>query len=315
MVIHQNPARWFTPGRLGNPINKIYIHHAATTDFDGIGRTFRGNREVSAHYGVGRDNNVDQYVQEGSIAWHCGNWALNCTSIGIENVNLTGGPEWRIADSTFNTLVDLVFDIAKRHNMLPLVVGKNLLGHKDVVPTICPGALYPRLQELANKVNEKAKVFEPLFQKSYGQIVTDVIAGKYGNGEDRKRNLANAGYDYTTIQNMVNARLGVGGMPTPIEKPSVTSLAQQVLAGAWGNGDERRNRLQSAGHNYDEVQGEVNRLVGVSSAPSQPPRKSLDQVATEVIRGEWGNGQDRRNRLQAAGYDYNAVQNLVNRKL
>ena len=42
------------------------------------------------------------------------------------------------------------------------------------------------------------------------------------------------------------------------------------------------------------------------------PTKSVDEVAREVIRGEWGNGSDRRQRLEAAGYDYDAVQDRVN---
>lgn len=42
------------------------------------------------------------------------------------------------------------------------------------------------------------------------------------------------------------------------------------------------------------------------------PAKSVDEVAREVIRGEWGNGSDRRQRLEAAGYDYDAVQNRAN---
>lgn len=42
------------------------------------------------------------------------------------------------------------------------------------------------------------------------------------------------------------------------------------------------------------------------------PSKPVDEVAREVIRGEWGNGSDRRQRLEAAGYDYDAVQNHVN---
>ena len=47
--------------------------------------------------------------------------------------------------------------------------------------------------------------------------------------------------------------------------------------------------------------------------PEQPaPAKSVDEVAREVIRGEWGNGSDRRQRLEAAGYVYDTVQNRVN---
>ena len=38
-------------------------------------------------------------------------------------------------------------------------------------------------------------------------------------------------------------------------------------------------------------------------------------IATEVILGKWGNGIDRVNRLNAAGYDYAAIQKIVNKRL
>ena len=41
-------------------------------------------------------------------------------------------------------------------------------------------------------------------------------------------------------------------------------------------------------------------------------KKSVETVAKEVIAGKWGNGGDRKKRLQAAGYDYPAVQAKVN---
>lgn len=44
----------------------------------------------------------------------------------------------------------------------------------------------------------------------------------------------------------------------------------------------------------------------------QPTKKSNEEIANEVLAGKWGNGTDRKNRLNAAGYDYNAVQSLVN---
>lgn len=43
-----------------------------------------------------------------------------------------------------------------------------------------------------------------------------------------------------------------------------------------------------------------------------PAKKSVDEITREVIRGKWGNGADRKNRLTNAGYDYNAVQKRVN---
>ena len=41
-------------------------------------------------------------------------------------------------------------------------------------------------------------------------------------------------------------------------------------------------------------------------------KKSVDEIAREVIQGKWGNGAERKNRLTNAGYDYNAVQKRVN---
>ncbi len=47
-------------------------------------------------------------------------------------------------------------------------------------------------------------------------------------------------------------------------------------------------------------------------APTPTPSKTVDELAKEVINGKWGNGDDRKNRLTNAGYDYYAVQNRVN---
>ena len=45
------------------------------------------------------------------------------------------------------------------------------------------------------------------------------------------------------------------------------------------------------------------------------PSKSVEELANEVIAGKWGNGQERKDKLTAAGYDYSAVQNKVNELL
>lgn len=60
----------------------------------------------------------------------------------------------------------------------------------------------------------------------------------------------------------------------------------------------------------------LNHLEGTTPAPTPTPTtKTIDELAQEVINGQWGNGQDRVDRLTAAGYDYNAVQNRVNELL
>lgn len=368
--LRNNPANGnnFTVGRQGSRINKIVIHHAATTDFDGIARTFQApGRGASAHYGVGRNNNVDKYVDESNTAWHCGNWQGNISSVGIENVNDSGAPEWRIGDSTFNTLVELVRDIATRNGLLPLKVGVNLFGHKDFSPTACPGQLYGRLQELADKVNGgqssgggspapgkksneevarevlagawgnnperrdrlvaagydynaiqaivNGQVGNPTApRKSADVIANEVLAGAWGNGPDRKARLEAAGYNYNEVQAIVNRKVGAGNPQAPVpSRPSEEAIADQVIAGAWGNGPDRQARLEQAGYNYSSIQQIVNRKLGIGAGA--PARKSNDQVANEVLAGSWGNGPDRRNRLAAAGYDYGTIQQLVNHKL
>ena len=40
--------------------------------------------------------------------------------------------------------------------------------------------------------------------------------------------------------------------------------------------------------------------------------KTNEQIAAEVLTGAWGNGEERKRRLTEAGYDYNAVQRIVN---
>ena len=46
-----------------------------------------------------------------------------------------------------------------------------------------------------------------------------------------------------------------------------------------------------------------------------PTKKSIDEVAREVIQGKWGNGAERKKRLTDAGYDYNEVQKKVNQMI
>ena len=61
--------------------------------------------------------------------------------------------------------------------------------------------------------------------------------------------------------------------------------------------------LENVGYNnYWKV---LNELCGT-------PKKSIDEIARAVIRGEYGNGADRKNRITAEGYDYAAVQARVN---
>ena len=86
-------------------------------------------------------------------------------------------------------------------------------------------------------------------KKSNEEIANEVIKGIWGNGRDRKNRLTNAGYDYNTIQKLVNQKLN---------KKSNEEIATEVIKGKWGNQPERQKRLEEAGYNYKEIQKIVN---------------------------------------------------------
>lgn len=85
------------------------------------------------------------------------------------------------------------------------------------------------------------------------------------------------------------------------------ALARRVIAGEFGNGDERKRRL---GSKYSAVQNRVNEILGATGASSTS--MDVDAMARAVIRGDYGNGDERKRRL---GSYYSIVQRRVNEML
>ena len=92
-------------------------------------------------------------------------------------------------------------------------------------------------------------------------------------------------------------------VPTKI---SIDTIAREVIAGKWGNGEKRKKLLTEAGYDYDTVKAKVNEIwYGTDLI-------SYVDVAREVIAGDWGNGEKRKKLLTEAGYDYPVIQKIVN---
>lgn len=143
-----------------------------------------------------------------------------------------------------------------------------------------------------------------------GSTIT-VIEGNYSNSVKRRTMQVNGKYIRGYITPNYDA--DGGNASTPTEKKSVTEIAKEVIAGKWGNGSDRQASIEAAGYDYSAVQSKVNELLKGESTPA--PSKSVSEVAKEVINGQWGNGTDRKASLEAAGYDYDAVQREVNAQL
>jgi GH25 family lysozyme M1 (1,4-beta-N-acetylmuramidase) len=92
---------------------------------------------------------------------------------------------------------------------------------------------------------------------------------------------------------------------------SLDTVANEVIQGIWGNGQERFDNLTNAGYNAQAVQDRVNAILN-DETPGNSASSDLDSVAQEVLQGLWGNGQERFDKLENAGYDAQAVQDKVN---
>lgn len=311
----------YTVGRSGRKIEKIAIHHmAGILTAKQCGGIFQnGSRKASSNYGIGKDAEVGLYVDEANTSYCNSNWDSNCKSVTIETSNSSLGGDYPVSDIVLNKLIELVADIAKRNNLGKLVKGQNLVWHRMYAATTCPGdyllSKMDYIADQANKINgQVTSAPETTNKKSNEEIANEVIAGKWGNGDARKTALTNAGYDFSVIQSIVNEKLTGKKAESKPKLKSVDEVAREVIAGQWGNGQDRFNKLAAAGYDGNAVQNRVNEILGASSKPASN-KKSNETIANEVIAGKWGNGADRKNKLTAAGYDYNAIQKIVNNKL
>ncbi len=94
----------------------------------------------------------------------------------------------------------------------------------------------------------------------------------------------------------------------------VTGVKDGMITVIEGNrNDAVSYRTIPAGWGY--IRGYARPRYDAGEAASGEDEKSVEQLALEVINAKWGNGKDRKNRLTAAGYDYEAVQAKVNELL
>lgn len=247
----------YTKGRSGRKIEAITIHHmAGVLSAERCGQIWQQKgRKGSSHYGIGNDGKIAQYVDESNTAWCNNHWDANCKSVTIETSNSKTGGNWEVSNKALNSLIKLVADIAKRNNLGTLVKGKNVTWHSMFTSTACPGPYL--LSKMDYIIAEANKINNPTPVKSIDELAREVLAGKYGNGDARKKAL---GSQYNAVQKRVNEILKGKTAAKPKLK-SVDTIAREVIAGKWGNGKDRKTRLTNAGYNYNEVQKRVNQLL------------------------------------------------------
>ena len=241
-----------------------------------------------AHYYCNR-NTIARVIDTFNIGYHTGDWWSNCRSIGYEVCESMKVSDEEFLQNEDVTLMQATEDLI--YYGLPINTSTVRL-HHEFVPTTCPH----RSMELHGNSTESVKnyfVSRMQYFASLGSTVDEML-GQVSSEP--------------TVQDSVQS-----------EKPtqnrgggkSLDEVAQEVLQGLWGNGQERFDNLTNAGYNAQSVQDKVNSILN-GEAPSSSASSDLDSVAQEVLQGLWGNGQDRFNNLENAGYDAQAVQDRVN---
>lgn len=201
-------------------IKKITIHHmAGNLSVESCGNVFAsGNRKASSNYGIGTDGRVGMYVEEKDRAWTSSNRDNDNQAITIEVANDSGEPNWHVSDTALAKLIDLCVDICQRNGIdrLNYTGDKtgNLTMHKWFAATACPGPyLESKFPYIADEVNKRlnagaaAPAQTATGTKSVEELAREVIAGKWGNGAERRRLLQGYGYDYNAVQDKVNELL------------------------------------------------------------------------------------------------------------
>ena len=184
------------------------------------------SRQASCNYGIGPDGRVGMYVEEKNRSWCSSSNANDQRAITIECASDTFHP-YAMNDKVYATLITLCTDICRRNgkkkllwfadknkslNYIPAADEMVLTVHRWFANKSCPGDwLYSRLSDVAAKVtanlSSTASTTTPSTSKTTEEVAKEVIAGKWGNGEDRKQRLTAAGYNYSTVQARVNELL------------------------------------------------------------------------------------------------------------
>ena len=270
------------------------------------------SKQASCQYGIGVDGRVGMYVEEKNRSWCSSSNENDQRAITIECASDATAP-YAFNDAVYAKLIELCTDICKRYgkakllwfgdktktlNYAPASNEMVLTVHRWFANKSCPGDwMYARMGDLAAKVTAKlggtvtpSNNTATTDTKVLYRVQTGAFSNK-ANADAMLQKVKAAGFDtyMVKVDNLYKIQVGAFGNKT--------------------NADAMAAKLKAAG--FDTfITTKSGTAVSATTA-----KKSVDEIAREVIQGLWGNGQDRANRLKEAGYDSTAVQNRVNQLL
>lgn len=264
------------------------------------------SRQASCNYGIGTDGRVSLCVEEKNRSWCSSSNSNDQRAVTIECASDMKAP-YAMNSKVYNSLIKLCTDICKRNGKKKLLwLGSKskalnyspksdemvLTVHRWFANKSCPGDwLYSRLDDLAEKVTANLSgTTTSASTTTKKDTLYRVQVGAYSvknNADVQLKKVKAAGFDTYMVK--------VGGL-------------YKIQVGAYSkkeNAEVMQKKLKAKG--FDAF---ITTQSG--SAVATTSKKSIDTIAREVIRGDWGNGAEREKKLKAAGYDYDDVQKRVN---
>ena len=190
-----------------------------------------------AHYYCNRDAIV-RVVDTYNIAYHTGDWWSNIRSIGYEVCE-----SMKISDEEFLQNEDITLMQATEDLLyygLPITTDTVRL-HHEFVPTSCPH----RSLALHGGTTESVKDYFVMRMNEFAQLGSTVEEMLSRMGTEENENIP---YNEEPIPEEKN----------PLLEKTNEDIAAEVILGLWGNGPERKQRLEEEGYDYDAIQEIVN---------------------------------------------------------
>ncbi|OUO60611.1 hypothetical protein B5F74_07150 [Collinsella sp. An271] len=299
----------YTAGRGGRAIDGMAVHYTATSAsaHNNLVYFSRPGAGASAHLFVDKDGAIRQSVRLEDTAWAVGDFAENQRTVSVEVVS--AGEDF--TDAQVAALAEIYAYLRATYGITRVIRHYDVTGKRCPAPYVDAGkwaALRARITGGGFGAAAGGGNGGSAPSGSVAELAQAVIRGDYGNGDARRGAL---GSRYDEVQAEVNRILGggsaSGGSSSGGSGADIEALAQAVIRGDYGNGDARRAAL---GASYDAVQARVNEILGAGGSSSGGSGGAdIEALAQAVIRGEYGNGDERRHRL---GSLYDAVQARVN---
>ena len=190
-----------------------------------------------AHYYCNRDRIV-RVVDTYNIAYHTGDWWSNIRSIGYEVCESMKVTDEEFLENEDITLMQATEDLL--YYGLPITTDTVRL-HHEFTPTSCPH----RSLSLHGGTTESVKEYFVIRMNEFaelGSTVEEMLAAI----ERKRMDRLDSEKEIIELNDNQN-----------IEKTK-DAIADEVVLGLWGNGEERKQRLEESGYDYDAIQEIVN---------------------------------------------------------